>query len=419
MINKKIVYLFIAITLVLTSHNSVANNLNGPSHTYAMLLSSGDSEKIRLAAEYIYYYEHNNTALLDIAAEVLLQGSQNKIDIRTDSMSWLAKLLGRSGSKRYLKLLKLTKKNIEKSDEANSGSDIKREFKFAIGFEKINDPGRANIIDHSKTLNYIEDSIEKLATNSPQEYLPGDTDLVRLKDTLKQSLIVSSKKRTDENFLDVTSRHDFDHVHNTLGAPDSARIIYHWYKRSRWAGGAWVSKALSRDLELSYKKLGTITFFQKDSDKPLAIKRVITTISEEEEGAEQQTENETEDEEYSEQKELVDSIRNIHDGAILSRVGYRISYEKLFTVVILDAMIKRVSNDLYTTNGHIAGAYSIFLKNIGSSGNKKYIPELQLIMKKAKIRKIKKWAKKALEMLGVDPNWNIYSNTPDNEEEEF
>ena len=383
----------------------MANNLKGSDHIYATLLSSGDSEKIRLAAKWIYQYEPKSTVLLDIAAEVLLQGSQNKIDIRTDSMSWLAKSLGKSNSKRYLQILNLIKNNMEKLSAATVESNTQPEFKFARGFEEKNDLGMANIIDHSKTINYIENAIHDLTEDSQQKYSPGDTNFGLLKNTLNKALMISSKGRTNEKFLDITSQHDIAHVYNMLGLPDSQSLNYYWYKRSRWAGGAWVSKVLKMELKLNYKKLGSITIYQKDSDKPLAVKRIASTIA-----YEQASNN---NEEQTEKQILVDSINNFENGAILSRLGYRVYHEKLFDVEILDAMLRRVSNDMHTNN---AGAFTIFLKNIGSSGNVKYIPALQLIMNESKTRRVRNWAERAIEMLGGEPKVN---EREQQKEEEF
>lgn len=410
---KKIELCFVlSIVLFLTSGNLLASNIGGPSHTNAMLLTSGDSESIRLAAKLIYYYEPNNTVLLDIAAEVLLQGSQNKIDIRTDSMSWLAQLLGKSKSIRYKKILFITKKNIETLITDTNKNVSQRKFKFAVGFEKEGDPGEANIINHSKTLGYIDNAINDLTENSQKEYSPGGTNLVELKKNLNNSLTLSIKDRTNEKFFDISSQNNISHVYNKMGLPDSARATYYWKKRSRWSGGAWVAQNLITTLEIHYKKFGIITLHIKDSEMPLAIKRIITTIPSDLSASTDL------DDEQSEIELLTDQILTFNDPTVLTRVVSRIYHEKLFDVVLLDAITRRVANDMHTTDGHMAKAYTHFLKTIGSSGNTKYIPELKLIMEKANIRKVRSWAKRALEMLGEDPDSYVDTNTDNSEEEE-
>jgi len=413
---NKIFYTLVSLAMLFTSFNVVASSLNSQAHTYAMLLSSGDSEKIRMAAKLIYHYDFRNKVLLDIAAEVLYQGGQNKIDIRTDSMSWLAKLLGRSEYKRYIPVLTLAKQNMQKLEEKTSEEGAQREFKFAVGFETKDKPGEANVIEHSKTLNYIEDSIGKLTVESSQTYSVGDIDLGNLKTRLNQTLIASSKKRTEDKFLNITSRYTVDQVYNELGVPDSTRVVYYWYKRSRWAGGAWVPTVLSTDLEIKYKKLGTITLSLKDLDNPLVVKSIITTIVyKQEEDSGQSTNNDTKSEEIDEKKELIRSLRTSYEPNILSRLGWRIYHEKLFDVEILDELMRRVYGDM-DANNSMVGAYTVFLKCIGASGNTKYIPKLQTIMNDGGHRRVKNWAEKAIEMLGGKPKVNEEAVS---EEDEF
>lgn len=72
--------------------------LDATAQRYSQQLSSGNAVSVRDAAESIYQMGYREQAVLDIAAEVLLQG-YNSAD--ADAMAWVCRALGNSGNGRY------------------------------------------------------------------------------------------------------------------------------------------------------------------------------------------------------------------------------------------------------------------------------------------------------------------------------
>ncbi len=88
----------VLLALLLATNRRFA--LNGSQRTIEMLVRGGP-ESQRDAAQNIYNGVERNPEVLDIVAEVLLQGYQRPGNIQVDATSWMCKALGASGKARY------------------------------------------------------------------------------------------------------------------------------------------------------------------------------------------------------------------------------------------------------------------------------------------------------------------------------
>lgn len=97
-------YLLLAIFTLLFSATSQATD--SVSQRYIDQLSSGDKVIIKQVAVNIYRTGLNDTEVLDVSAEVLLERYPTAVDSDIDTLAWLSKALGSSGNPRYHTTLK-------------------------------------------------------------------------------------------------------------------------------------------------------------------------------------------------------------------------------------------------------------------------------------------------------------------------
>ncbi len=120
----------------------------GESRTIEMLVRGGP-ESQRDVAQSIYNGTERNPEVLDIAAEVLLQGYRRPGYVQIDATSWLCKALGASGNARYRGVLE------EVADQA---------------------------VD-KKVRKYAAQSLGMLPKSGAAPYLAGTVDLTKLRDS--------------------------------------------------------------------------------------------------------------------------------------------------------------------------------------------------------------------------------------------
>jgi hypothetical protein len=98
--NKTIFFLSLGLSFFCAGS---AGALDAQEKSYIERLAKGGPDTLRNVAESLYQSGNTNPAVLDVAAEVLLQKYQRSTLDRNsaDAMAWLCRTLGASGNNRY------------------------------------------------------------------------------------------------------------------------------------------------------------------------------------------------------------------------------------------------------------------------------------------------------------------------------
>jgi len=112
------------IVFALCSVNAHAELSKHEQHTIDLMLS-GNLIELKQAAQKIHASEIFNTAVLDVAAEVLLKNYPNVYKPQVDTFSWLAKAIGHSKNSRYSSAMQEVVENV-------SNKKVRRYAKVAL-----------------------------------------------------------------------------------------------------------------------------------------------------------------------------------------------------------------------------------------------------------------------------------------------
>src|SRR5262245_38924195 len=104
--NRKIITAAFGALTLLAGVNCLAA-LSDAEKGYVQQLVTGGPLTIRSAAQSLFNTGNNNTEVLDVAAEVLLEKypSAGEDHDTVESLSWVCRALGKSGNSRYLPVL--------------------------------------------------------------------------------------------------------------------------------------------------------------------------------------------------------------------------------------------------------------------------------------------------------------------------
>ena len=318
----------------------------GQTHTYATLLVSKDSKKIRLAAKSIYNDEYKNIELLDLGAEVLWLGSSGKLTIMPDSLSWLAKTLGNSQLVRYQGLL-------EKSLELESNSKVKK---------------------------YIKVALKKLSDSSHGRFTAGQISFDALTVQLQQKVAKDQGRRNSTSFYQLRGGDPISAVYIKLGLPDSLSIATGIMRLRVF--NPYVRRIAYDTLQFNYENIGSIVFYRDNAlgtgwridlfkaslgsiKTPAGLKHALSTA------------NPTQ----------------------LRDVANRLSAINMNSTANLDLVAKRIWQSKSTKDKHLIEALGMLCQVITKSNNPRYRTILEDISKNARHGKLRKHAKQSLKSL--------------------
>ncbi|MBN4050562.1 hypothetical protein JYU13_00485 [Gammaproteobacteria bacterium AH-315-M22] len=100
-------HILLVLSIALFSLFSISSQaeLGSTEQTVVDMMLEGDLRKLKAAVRRIHDAEVFNTEVLDVAAEIMLITYPNTYKAELDTLSWLAKALGKSGNNRYYEVL--------------------------------------------------------------------------------------------------------------------------------------------------------------------------------------------------------------------------------------------------------------------------------------------------------------------------
>ena len=214
-------WIFSIVLLLLTPFSQAADVVE---QRYIDQMTRGGNTSLKQAAQSIYNTNENNTEVLDVAAEVLLQryGSATKQDL--DTLAWVAKSIGQSGNGRYYTALK----QVVDSDAP------------------------------SKLRKYAKKSLKAIGSASGEQYTAGMINLQTLKKSKPKAKPKSAaKKNTGKADISViVNGMTMQEVYDLLGSPTNTT--------NRQTGKAWIpfnfgGKDMARTISI-YKGQGRVIF---------------------------------------------------------------------------------------------------------------------------------------------------------------
>ncbi len=100
-------HILLALHIALFSLFSISSQaeLSSTEKTVVDMMLEGDLRQLKAAVRRIHDAEMFNTEILDVAAEIMLVTYPNTYQAELDTLSWLAKALGKSENNRYYEVL--------------------------------------------------------------------------------------------------------------------------------------------------------------------------------------------------------------------------------------------------------------------------------------------------------------------------
>jgi len=192
---------------------------------YAQLLLTGNAQQAKMAAQTIFNKKIKDQALTDVAAEALAQSFKFKLDFDPDTQAWLVKALGQTGSRRYQML-----------------------------FDKDLYPETV-----SKVRRHMSSAMDNLSSKPQPSYEIGSIDLRALAQSIKKSNLSNAANIDEQQFASIRPGHNINRVVKLLGLPSKVGSTF-GHRRQTWVGT--ISFSL---LQLDYGNAGAITFhFHKE-----------------------------------------------------------------------------------------------------------------------------------------------------------
>jgi hypothetical protein len=192
-----------------------------------LLLSKSDFD-VRLAAKAIYRMETPRQSITDLAAEVAWTACADKRAMNTDTLSWLAKALGRTKQARYAGVLE-----------------------FCLS--KVSDKKVQKYISEARNL--LQDG-----NSTPFEY--GKMDLTKVQAQLARNVPTASSKELAEKFATIHRGQSLDQSFAIFGVPTAVKGVE--AKAGRSGGPGFSFQTYQFLTEFTYKGLGAIRFAYDD-----------------------------------------------------------------------------------------------------------------------------------------------------------
>jgi hypothetical protein len=302
------------------------------------LLTADDPMRVKLGAQWLERDSQYALQLGDFAALPLWEFSQGTRSLDPDTVAWLARALGSSGSRRYLPLLQ----------KVASGS-----------------PG--------KIANYANESISKLTASAP-EYDPAGATREQIRNTLSSER--DGMPQLDGSLIDLHVGMWIEEVFEKLGYPSDISVV----RRSRrvpFAGRIYVDNLL-----LVFGNKGTVEFDHDRGDWYASVIAPHITLH---------TGGGTDD-------DVVQGILS-PNVAMFREVARRASQLGASDEATLKAAATRLRSDMKTDDDELADGLAYLCVLIGNSGDASYRDLLAQVSREATRTRLRKHAAVSLEKL--------------------
>lgn len=303
---------------------------------YASLLGTHDSDLIRLAAKGIERDSVTDRRITDMAARVLTEQMDGTRLLNADTVSWLAKALGASGSRRYSALL-----------------------------ERLIAHRTGNVVEHA-TL-----ALAKLTEDGPL-FAIDDVDWKAIGAEVAST---AESNRQDRRLYRASMGMSIEEVVSMLGYPTSVETA----ARTRRASYARFSV---NDLLFAFEGRGSVEFVHLGGEwrtsvispdqLPSHIADEGTVVAKVRKGL------------------LGDSFREFRHVATV------LEHEEIFDATTLDLAAWRLQSHYRATKEFFVDGLAYVCLALGASGNARYRPLLELVASDAATNKLKRHAKSAL-----------------------
>jgi hypothetical protein len=219
-----------------------ASEFTGRSHATAMLLLSDSDQSVKLAGKSIFEYGASDSQLADLLAEVVWSACSDKRVLTVDTLSWLAKAVGRTHKMRYAPLLEycMTKKTDE------------------------------------KTQSYLSLGRAELTQASSELFVGGRIDLSKIRAELTSPNFLLKAAELANRFESRTSYgQSLGEIYLLLGNPDRVGIAAIPSGPIGFRGVTVSGNYVS--LELIYQDIGALRFFMKEGGSDWVLHHATST----------------------------------------------------------------------------------------------------------------------------------------------
>jgi hypothetical protein len=220
----------VSLCLLLLSTAGSAYEYTGRSHATAMLLLSDSDQSVKLAGKSIFQFGAEDRELADLLAEVVWTACSDKRQLSVDTLSWLAKAIGKTKQTRYTGLLD-----------------------YCLSMKK-----------DEKTQGYLKWAKKELNIASAAPFEGGHLDLAKIHSGLTVHHRPVDQAQMIKRFEGLSKFASLTEVYLLLGYPDEFGVaslpggtVGHMYVRVPVSSAA---------LAVTYKDIGTIEFGQSGTD---------------------------------------------------------------------------------------------------------------------------------------------------------
>ncbi len=217
----------VTICFLLLPTGGLANEFIGRNHATAMLLFSDSDQSVKLAGKSIFQFGAEDRELADLLAEVVWTACSDKRQLSVDTLSWLAKAIGKTKQTRYAGLLDYCM--VRKTDE--------------------------------KTQGYLQWAKDELSIVSTESFEGGHLDLAKVRSGLTMHRRPVDQAQMIKRFEGLSKGTSLTEIYLLLGYPDEFGVAS---LPGGTAGYMFVRVHVSSAaLAVTYKGIGTIQFGQQ------------------------------------------------------------------------------------------------------------------------------------------------------------
>ncbi|PWK51973.1 hypothetical protein [Pleionea mediterranea] len=329
-----------------------AESYSGKSALYAYMLTSNNSETIRLVGKSIVKDNVIDPKLLDLAALKIFTMSEVTSDLDVDAASWLANALKAKGQAKHASLLDLT------YDKAKS-----RKFK-----------------------SYIRKAQNKLPKLKVKTNLEGDKSSLK---NLHEDLLKKFKNDKTPKKGDVELNMSIDEVVSTIGYPFDVKAVNKTTKSMPFIG-----RIKYTHMEAYFDQIGQVVFDREDKEHWYVIDVIKNSnIS-----------DNMLDDQLGKFKQALFS----EDALLLRKTAKSIIKQNLFSPELLDYAAERILTTKTYSSDYMVDAISWVCKALAASDNSRYYSALKTVAESSTSSKVRGYAESSYEQLNASDK-NQYS----------
>lgn len=316
-------------------------------HTYALLLTAADPVRLKLGAREIEEVASSDTALTDLAAKAVDDFLQHRRSLDADTVAWLARGLGATGSLRYADLLTTLSKN-----------------------------------DERKIAEYASAALAKLKTPAPT-FNATDVDLDAVRAQLEKQTEQSAS--SEVSLFQMQQGMWIENAFEKLGYPTDVRTTMTSRRIPMVPGRIYVT-----NLVLDYGSKGDLEFSRDKGD--WYVVRVLPRNLPARRGAGQQAPIEM----------SVDDMRQgilAPDPLVMTATVKNAIQRGVTDEAILDTAAWRLAAEMHTKDKYMVDGLAYICRLLGNSANPRYRNLAVEVASKADARKLQAYAEKMLTSL--------------------